>query len=138
MSSTKRQALREKALATKPPRSQIVDVAGDKYEVVQPNLHEREEIFRRAGALQNIREDGEIDLGKVSPLALQVWAAIFCTYVPRDQEEERQGVERERVYEPDDFALLCAANPGHPVEKLGPVALSLIGAASNTEDAKNA
>jgi hypothetical protein len=135
--SSKRDALREKALAGREAKAVLVEFEGEQYEIRAPSVRARNKILEKAGAYAAAADKS----GKkqVDAAALQVAAVIACTYAPRTEEEIRQGVEPERVFDDSDFEVLVNKPAGDITDALGEVAIKLVNVSAEKvrEDAKN-
>ena len=89
--------------------SKVVEYKGGKYELRQPSLAARRDIFARCG-----NPDGTIDM-----MTSLVWMVIYCTYVPDTDEA---------VYDESDFDGLMAKPTGSFVDTFGEMLSQLMNA----------
>lgn len=89
--------------------SKVVEYKGGKYELRQPSLAARRDIFARCG-----NSDGSIDM-----MTSLVWMVIYCTYVPDTDE---------KVYDESDFDGLMAKPTGSFVDTFGEMISALLNA----------
>ncbi len=68
---------------------------------------------------------------------MQVASVIFCTFVPRNEDEIRDGIEPELVFGEEDFEDLLSKPSGDITDKLGEVSLPMLNVANDQEAAKN-
>lgn len=133
--STKRDALREQALKPRPPKSQIVEFDGVKYEIRAPSVKARSKILEKAGAyVAALDKTGK---KQVDVAAMQVASVIYCTFVPQSEDEIRAGAEPEPVFDDGDFEELANKPAGDIIDVLAEVAMPMVNVAADGAAAKN-
>jgi len=126
-----REEIRQASIGTKRDfKREIVECDGVTYEVRQPSVRGKTEIFQKA-RVPDARTEEEM-LNKIDPVTIQIYAVINCTYVPGTDE---------RVFTDEDFELLEGQPSGSFVDVIGEVAMGLINKkpaddAKNSEDAQ--
>ena len=103
-----RNDLRSKALSSGKVRKEIKEIDGLKYEIRQPSVGVRNEIFDKS----------RDDKGEINPMLFLVWAIIYLAYVPESDE---------RVFEEGDFPTLMNTPAGGIVDELGSACSKVLG-----------
>ncbi len=125
--SSKREALRNAALTTRPAKSKIVEFEDQKYEVRAPTVRARSAIVEK-GSVELVKGKPRTDSG-----ALTVAAVVHCTFVPSDDGQ----VSNERVFEDADFERLLDEPAGGIVDALAEAAIALLNTSFDKDAAKN-
>ncbi len=132
--STKRDSIREKALASRPGKTKLVTFDGVDYEIRAPSVRARDEIFAKSGLFEAAAD--KTGKTKQDSASLQVWAVIACTYIPRDPAEVTAGAEPERVFDDGDFAFLESRPSGDITDALSPSCIELVNVSHDPVAAK--
>ena len=102
-----RDKLRSKTVgAPKNFKSTTVEIDGEEFEIRQPSVKERMDIFNHSS------KDGG-----VNALDFQLWSVIRTCYVPGTNE---------RVFEDSDYSVLADQPAGSFLDKLGEAAMTML------------
>lgn len=113
-----RDVLRSKMLGKTPEfRKEVVEFEGEKYEVRQPTVKARSDLFKRA-----MREDNKVDM-----MDFALWAVILNTY-------DNEG---KLVFEEGDYNVLIEQPTGGLLDKLSEVATKLLNVEEDAKKGKN-
>ena len=100
--------------AVKKPRSKVLEINGEKLEVRQPTIKQRDDL--RSKCIDRIPLDnGDFEM-KLDSIAYQIWGVILFTYIPGTNE---------RVFENADFDLMANSFTGSFVDDLYEVFVEL-------------
>jgi len=114
-----RDQLRSKTLGKKKGfQSKKVEFDGDEYEVRQPSIKRRKEILNSV-----TDENGNVDGGD-----LVVWAAIYCTFPPG---------ENEPLFDETDYEAFMEQPTGSFVDDFGQAALELMNVSGEGKNSEN-
>jgi len=120
---SKRDSLRKLTVgAEKDFANEIVEYNGDKFEIRQPSVSVRSKILKKASVSDDFDDFGKVEFDK-----MQIYAVIYCTYVPDTDE---------RVFDESDIPALKDQPTDSFVDDFAAAAMSLMNAKPQ-EDAKN-
>lgn len=120
---SKRDSLRKATVgAEKKFASKIVEYNGDKFEIRQPSVSVRSKILKKSSISDDIDDFGKVEFDK-----MQIFAVIYCTYIPDTDE---------RVFDESDIPALKDQPTDSFVDEFAAEAMKLMNAKPQ-EDAKN-
>ena len=120
---SKRDSLRKLTVgAEKNFASEIVEYNGDEFEIRQPSVSVRSKILKKSSLSDDID-----DLGKVEFDKMQIYAVIYCTFIPGTDE---------LVFDESDIPSLREQPTGSFVDEFAAVAMKLMNVKPEA-DAKN-
>ncbi len=100
--------------AVKKPRSRVIEINGEKLEVRQPTIKQRDAL--RDKCVDKIPLDnGDFEM-KLNSIAYQIWGVILFTYIPGTNE---------KVFEAADFDIMANSFTGSFVDDLYEVFVEL-------------
>lgn len=120
---SKRDSLRKVTVgAEKNFAKEIVEYNGDKFEIRQPSVSIRSKILKKASVSDDFDDFGKVEFDK-----MQIYAVIYCTYIPDTDE---------RVFDESDIPALKDQPTDSFVDEFATVAMRLMNARAEA-DAKN-